>query len=78
MKISMEHGSNYTDRGKQNYWDKTCPSVALFATYLSLTDPRSNIVFRGERPATYGLNHCMTGIRNLARILFKILVRTAQ
>ena len=48
MKLTVENRS--TRR-------KTCPSATLSTTNHTWTDPESNPDLRGERPATYHLNH---------------------
>jgi len=57
MKLSVEQWSNYTDRGKQKYWGKNCPTATLPPTDLTKTDLRSKPGLRHDRPVTDGLNH---------------------
>jgi hypothetical protein len=42
VKMGVEQRWNDTDRGEQNYWEKTLPIVTLSTTYLTWTDLESN------------------------------------
>lgn len=57
VKMSVEQRWNGTDRGEQNYWEKTLSSATLSTTYLTWTDLESNSSVPGEGPQTNRLSH---------------------